>query len=147
MKRLLVLSAVVACALVVAATTAVFEHEPEPVAQLRSMAEPAEAPRVSAKRKFAALLAAPERSPQDSEALLLQSDSIRAQLEEQGEVDVGAAMRTRLREVEVEEDDARAWFEEHRETFGARSFAQSRQAIERLIAIEQVRAEFDLEAP
>ena len=100
---------------------------------------------IDAHRQFAAMLNAPGRSAQEHLRLLEQSDAIREQLAEGGEDDVGVAMRSRLRDVEVSNEEARQWFDEHRETFGTRSFEQSRYAIDRLIAIERVRDEFQLE--
>ncbi len=98
---------------------------------------------VDSRRRFDALLAGSQRSASEDEALLARSDAMRSALEERGEEDIGAAIRTRLRDVEVDEASARAWFEAHREVFGARSFEQSRHSVERLIAIERVREDLD----
>ena len=151
MKRTLLIFTVVAAGLAVLAVFTVeapsvpsadtkAESSPTARAGLRHVRRP-----VEDHRRFAAMLSAPGRSAQERRRLLEQSDTIREQLAEEGEEDVGAAMRSRLREVEVSKEDAREWFDEHRETFGSRSFEHSRYAIDRLIAIERVREEFQLE--
>lgn len=64
-----------------------------------------------------------------------------AQLEATGAPDV----RRMLRDTGVSEEDARAYFEEHRALFGGRSFEASRLSVDRLVAIERVSAALDLE--
>jgi hypothetical protein len=54
-------------------------------------------------------------------------------------------VRVLLRQASVTEAEARADFEEHRALFAARSFAASRFAIERLVAIDRVTAQLDVE--
>jgi hypothetical protein len=70
-----------------------------------------------------------------------ESDRLKARLDAAGEPDV----RRMLRETRVTEAEARAYFDQHRAVFGERSFEASRLSIDRLVAIEQVRAKLDLE--
>lgn len=100
------------------------------------------------RRVLDAVATAPEMAHARRLALLDASDRIRHRLtEEEGddEPDVGATIRSRLREVDVPEAEARAWYEDNRPMFGERSFEQSRTSIERLIAVDRVREELDAE--
>lgn len=73
------------------------------------------------------------------------SDRIRERLGSSDDEAVGRAVRQRLRDVHVSEQEARKWYAEHREIFGRRSFEESRFSVERLVAIERVRAELALD--
>jgi hypothetical protein len=70
-----------------------------------------------------------------------ESDRLKARLEATGEPDV----RRMLRDTRVSEAEARADFDEHRAVFGGRSFEASRLSIDRLVAIERVKARLDVE--
>ena len=98
-----------------------------------------------AQRAFNAIASAAQMPQHRRRQLLDESDTIREQLQEEGKQDIGNAMRTRLREVQVSEADSRQWYVANQSMFGERSFAQSRGAVDRLIAIERVRAQFGLE--
>ena len=95
-------------------------------------------------RRLDTAATAPNLTRSRQEVLLTQSDDIRSELEREGNGDAGRALRKRLRSVQISEEDARAWYEEHRSLFGDRSFAQSRVPIERLLAIARVRDELGL---
>jgi hypothetical protein len=69
------------------------------------------------------------------------SDRMEARLAADGEPDV----RRMLRDTHVSEQDARAYLDEHRALFGGRSFEASRLSIDRLLAIERVSSELDVE--
>lgn len=98
----------------------------------------AEADRRSA-RIFRIAANEPSLSYDEIETLVEQTDQMREQVGEHGELDLGEAVRQRLADVEIDEGEAMTWFRDHRELFGQRSFEQSRHTVERLIAIEQVR--------
>lgn len=109
------------------------------VAEKASVAAP------SARRRFDAAALAPNIPDEERRALLEESDEIRHELEAQGEQDVGSALRSRLHDAEVSEAEARAWYAEHRELFGQRSFEQSKRSIEQLVAIAKVREELGVD--
>lgn len=83
----------------------------------------------------------PALDAQQADALTEQSDRMQETLDALGERDV----RTLLRETEVSETEARAYFEDNRALFGGRSFEASRVAIERLVALDRVSAQLDVE--
>ena len=144
----------VSVGLVIAAGVSVLDRdEPSGVATREADAgAPAESAAASAddaaKRRATRIFRIAAQNPglryDEAETLVEQSDQMREQVDELGEQDLGDAIRERLAEVEVDEGEAVAWFQAHREVFGSRSFEQSRHTVERLIAIERVREEFAL---
>lgn len=98
------------------------------------------------KRIFNAVASTPHMSKVRRDHWLEQSDRIRDRLEHDGGPDdIGKLVRARLHEVDVSDEDAQAWYDEHRSLFGERSFAQSRRAVERMIAISKVREELSID--
>jgi hypothetical protein len=87
------------------------------------------------------MLADPALDRHEAGKLADRSDRMEARLPVAGEPDV----RRMLRDMHVSEQDARAYFDEHRALFGGRSFEVSRLSIDRLVAIERVSAELDVE--
>ncbi len=95
-----------------------------------------------AKRSFELLAAAPDMDPARVQRLLQESDQMRVVAEEQGVQDLGAELRRRMAEIEVSEQEARAFFGQERSLFGERSFEESRAAIRQMLVIRKTRIEF-----
>ncbi len=90
------------------------------------------------KRLFDMVMTSPNRDYRELEMLAADSDHLTAAVDDETDKDVGQTIRAQLRAVQVTEAEARSYFEANRQIFGNRSFLESRDAIERLIAIERV---------
>ncbi len=100
---------------------------------------------VPAQRALDLLMIEPNLGHTERRALIAASDRVRRTLQALGEEDVGQAVLSRLAEARISQDEARAYYERHRELFGRRSFEASSWTIRQLIAIERTRAELGIE--
>jgi hypothetical protein len=141
-RRTLVAGLVITAAL---GTYAMLRVPEGPHASIAPSRAPAAASSAAAQQRAARvarmMLENPALDSDSAGKLADESDRLKARLEEMGEPDV----RRMLRDTRVGEAEARAYFAEHRAVFGGRSFEASRLSIDRLVAIERVKARLDLE--
>lgn len=83
----------------------------------------------------------PEADPSTVERFLAESDGIRARLAASGVDDASGYVRSRLESLMPSDADLRRYYDEHRAMFGSRGFDESKEAIDRLVRIQMLRAE------
>ncbi len=84
----------------------------------------------------------PGLSNEEALALMAESDRIRADLDARGIPDPALQLRSEWHEIEVDEIEAREYFEHHREAFGERSFVDARPEIEEILGLRALRRRY-----
>ncbi len=102
--------------------------------------DPAPPPEAAARGRRAFTLhdARPSLSREEVEQHLDASDRVLRDLADAGVDDVATEIRRRMNSVEVTEAERRAFYDEHRERFGGRSYERSRAVVDRLLRIRAV---------
>lgn len=87
----------------------------------------------------------PDLTEAEIRQLMAESDRIHGELEAAGIGNGPLHLRAELKELDVPEELARAYYEDHRESFGDRSFEESRSSVEAAVRLRLLRRQYSAE--